>query len=347
MRAFFVTFIMAILLTTSPARAAETRNLGDWYASCDEYDNCVATSARLVYGNLPDQILSIARQAYADNWEVSLVIFSETTDAPNRIVFSIDGKSIQFEQGNEFAAYDKLNQYYILGQKAQTAFDSILAGDEAIISYSDQSGEQQVAISLKGISASLLWIDEQQDSVGSKRITGEEPKTGTLVTSREPDPLPDEMLDAHNASPECEPLDELVHGNDIVSFRLDAENSLYLIPCWAGAYNFGFVAWLKDNYEIKRLHFASYYEEQTGWTGTMFLVNPYFSEKYNILVDFYKGRGLGDCGTSGLWLWNKYSFRMLEYSAQPECGEYNEDEEIGVGSFPIIYRAPDYMSPDE
>jgi hypothetical protein len=108
---------------------------------------------------------------------------------------------------------------------------------------------------------------------------------------------------------------------------------LYLVPCYAGAYNFAWRFYIDRDgggtYEV--LYFADY-SERWGWTGTDVLYLPTFDEKTLELTSYYKGRGIGDCGTSGRWVWDEYLFRLVEYRAKDDC-----DGSGAPGEFPVAY----------
>jgi hypothetical protein len=52
------------------------------------------------------------------------------------------------------------------------------------------------------------------------------------------------------------------------------------------------------------------------------------------LSAFYKGRGFGDCGTDGQWVWRDYAFRLLRYAAQDTC------EGIRPEDWPVVFAYP-------
>ncbi len=332
-----ITFSFSSLSFAQPPVNASFK---DWKVNCDKFNVCSATTTfGSTYNGLADYIFSLRRNEFQEYWEISLIANKGEPYKSDFVKFSTDKKEIKFAAPQEFAAYGNLNHYYFLGEKAQILFDEILPADKMKISFA----ETEIEFSLSGLSASLLLIDEKQDRVGSAKTAGEAPNNEIIVTSREPDKFPDYLMQEHN-NPKfsgCDPLQELAHGPEISSFRLDATTTLFLVPCSAGAYNFSSVVYIKDAYETRMQVFASYWEGN-GWSGERQLVNPNFNEITNILGDFYKGRGLADCGTSGVWQWNKYSFKMLEYRSKAACdGKFENDE---IGKFPIVYQDPNYKS---
>ncbi len=352
MRQIFVTIISIIFIGQSffaLAQEAIKTSYKDWEVSCDIYNICTASTASIATKEgVKKDIFLLQRGEYQDYWEISIIANEAEPDQQAVALVSVDDTKLDFTAGQDFAAYGALNQYYFLGEKAQILLDSLKPASNLTVSFSDEAGENQNRkFSLSGLSAALLFIDERQNQLNIKYLAGERPRDKTLVTSREPEPFPDYLLTEHK-NPKiisCDAIDELAQGSNIESYRLDAANTLFLVPCTAGAYNFSYVAYIKDEYETKMQLFASYWEGN-GWSGTQYLINPYFDEETKIIGDFYKGRGIGDCGTTGVWQWNGYNFGLLEYRAKSECGGEVDDADE-VGNFPIIYQAKDYIPSSE
>ncbi len=330
-----------IFLQGAQLRADEVRNFKDWWVKCDENLYCMASTSIITDKTIGvDYRFSIARTPYAKDWEISLInhVFIPEENSPIDIL--IDNYKLQFFYGNDFAAYDRLNQYYFLGERAQILFNKIIPASELRIILADKEGQKyNLDFSLHGLSASLLFIDELQNRLGDERSAGSINEGRKIVIDRQPHKLEEDLLTLQIAANNCDPLEDLPHGGNIMSFRLDASSTLHLIPCWAGAYNFAYTAYKQDEYGIEQLLFASYSDE-TGWSGTKYLVNPHFNERYNRLSDFYKGRGIGDCGSLGLWQWEEYYFILLKYAYKANCdAEVNESE---IGNFPAIFVHSDY-----
>ena len=131
----------------------------------------------------------------------------------------------------------------------------------------------------------------------------------TLTTSawaqgkRPPTPtsLPTALLALHDRQSNCEPIANLVHGEDWEIHRLGDDEILFMVPCFARAYNFSHQLYTSREGAdyFTRLLFADY-SDSHGRTGTDQLVGAFFDPDTLTLSSFYKGRGLADCGTSGI-----------------------------------------------
>ena len=309
-----------------------------WDVGCGDDGHCVA-------GTMSDtgDVLRIGRHAQQSYWEVAVVIQSATADEWQDFVVAVDGQPETFSLRSEIGAYGAPTDFYLLGDKAQAVMDRLAPGSEVTVSYTTTDEEARaMAFPLGGLTAALLWIDERQGRLGSERVASA-PPFGLVPAGQEqvagvPD-IPHEVLELHESDPGCEPFAALANGRDFTVSALDAEHTLYLIPCWSAAYNFGWKAYVETaGGGVEPQYFADY-SDYSGWTGTPHLVNVYFDPGFKELGSFYKGRGVGDCGSSGTWKWTGYLFRMTEFRAKA-CGDGPVDENEDIGNFPVIFTAP-------
>lgn len=342
-------FIMWLLLAFLTAAPANAQNFGekreyfkDWLAACRP---TTGYCSAITYinpnpgnGAVADHWLRIGRHKDGAKWEIS---FTPITVAPNNsttFYFWIGEDSFWFTKGSGALAYGAINDIFLIGEDATKMLTAMLAGNKMTSSFDDMSGQRiDIDFSLSGLTASLLWIDDQQGRVGDPRIAGDLPIGLDLAEPKLPIPteLPAEILEKHAANENCDALSELVHGSDWQTHQVNNTTLLYMIPCTAGAYNFLYAFYTQSTeYDsISKLLFADYWDS-VGWTGTDLLVNPHFDPATRTLTSFYKGRGLGDCGTSGEWQWQEYGFKMISFHAKSECGGYADDMDL---EFPQIY----------
>lgn len=338
---YFLAAVLFLLLVGTAQAEAETRNFSDWQVSCDIYEDCTASTSPTVGSvrGLPaDYVLQIARGAYGTYWEISFIANLTQPMDSGEVAISVDQQTTILSAPDEFAAFGDLNSYYLYGDNVQAIMDQLAPGETISVNFTDVLGSSDSAtFSLAGLTAALLWIDERQQRLGSERVAKAPPGYKTQVTNRDPDPLPPALLTRHAANTECGPFDQLANGADIWSFRLNATYTLHMLPCWSAAYNFGWLAYVQDGEEVRQQYFA-YPPEEGGWAAEASLANVSYDEQTQTLSSFHKGRGLGDCGTQGLWKWNRYSFSLIEFNAKYQC-----DNEGFLGEFPLIYRAPSYQ----
>jgi hypothetical protein len=192
---------------------------------------------------------------------------------------------------------------------------------------------QHAKFSLAGLTASLVWIDEQQKRLGSERVASAPPyglsPTGGEQTQTPQVPIA--LLDRMAADPDCQPFENLANGRDIYTGKLDEGHTVYVLPCWSAAYNFGWKVFVGQLNSFDPVYFADF-DGTLGWVGTATLINVSYDDNNKELRSLSKGRGIGDCGSAGRWRWKDYAFQMVEFRAKDACDEQLDD-------WPIIYPA--------
>jgi hypothetical protein len=102
------------------------------------------------------------------------------------------------------------------------------------------------------------------------------------------------------------------------SFDLGDRKKLFLVSCWSAAYQAGSIAFVSDRAGQARLLTFQ------DWNGKRFAPNQSLSEadfdaKRKTLSSYYKGRGIGDCGSMGEWTWTGTDFKLSKYFYKGKC----------------------------
>lgn len=344
MRLFAALCLLAASAGVFPALAQEhgetRRYFTDWLAACRADGYCSATAYENPNpgnGTVADYILRVGRHAEGIYWEISLATVATMGDAGQPFDVAVDGEGEIFQGPEEVAAYGSINDFFLLGAKAQAVMDRLAPGAEIIVAFTDTDGNwQQAVFSLAGLTASLIWIDEMQGRLGSERVAeappvGLDPAGGTPVSPG----ISAALLAQHEADTECQPQADLVNGADVESGMVAEGKPIYFLPCWGGAYNFGWKAYVEVFEGEFALQAIPEFSPERGWTATTHLVNYGWDPASQSITTFNKGRGLGDCGTSGEWRWDEFSFRLIEFRSKAECDEGDP------GDFPVVYSLED------
>lgn len=319
----FFTLILALAAAITPAAAAEQRTFKDWQVLCRDDGYCTATSTVTGQPQAADAsyAMHIGRPAQQTYWEMSFTATPTVPDEWGDFVFAVDEKPTTFSGRNEIGAYGSPDQLFLLGDKAQTLMDALMPGRTLSVSFADTKGDAyKAAFSLSGLTAALLWIDEKQHRIGSERVASAAPYGLTPAGSEQqttPE-VPADLLDLRNADRECRPLEEIANSRDFVVAELGEGYTLYVLPCDSAAYNFASEVYVYDGAEYRRQYFADY-AASTGWTGAPILFSADYDKEAKTLTSFYKGRGIGDCGTQGSWVWTGSLFEMTEYRSKEDC----------------------------
>lgn len=350
-----LTLSLFLSLGLTAAKSDITRQFKDWHASCDDTGNCKGVTTDISRANTGVTYrLEIARQHGREAfWTLSFIIQNGQPKTGEPFHISVDFKEpVELKPDEGYQSGAQPDTFNIISvNQANTLMKLFARGNETFFNYLNSRGQETAArFSLKGLSASLLWIDDQQKRLNSPRSTGDMKiastpgktnSTNTFTSGNTavlaPVKIPSAIGKLHFADGECLPIEK----TPLASFGfetalVDKNQKLYLIPCFTGAYNIIYRVYLSsviDNHPTQ-LFFASY-SDTLGWTGTPDLINITYDAETKSLSSFYKGRGLGDCGSTVLYRWEQYSFKMVEYRYWDKCDGTRQPQD-----WPVIYPTP-------
>ncbi len=350
MQRLFQRLALAALLASGLAGAASAesqKTFKDWSASCPDETRCNAVTVIATPGAASaDYVLHFDRAAGINApWTLGVAMSVHLMDRARPIEIRIDDNApITLRAGTGYGPYGAVNDFYLTDPRmASVIADQMTAGMAMRISYIDVTGSPvDLDFSLSGLSASLLWIDERQDRVGDKRRVAAPAHLGPAPHVAATDiaaagGMPPQVLDLHRTRSDCEDPHSTTLGQiEPLIAPLSGTAILYAIPCTAHAYNITYRLYVVESGEIggtETLYFADY-SDTHGWIGTDLLFNVSFDGATKTLTAFYKGRGLGDCGTSGTWQWKGHAFALKEYRAWSRC-----DGSHGPGDWPRVFPA--------
>jgi hypothetical protein len=194
-------------------------------------------------------------------------------------------------------------------------------------------------ISLDGAVAALLWIDDQQQRVGTTtammkrgdkavslipaqpkapKITAAPPLQG--AASKIQPPKSDLATTEKKAVLMCGADD---NGKLQSISALSTNDFLYEVSCplASGAYNLGYMYSVASAGQPENIHLATFIsppnQKINDTHGMRF--NGSFDNTTMKLNAIYYGRGVGDCGEQQTWLWNGKSFNLSEIKRMPSC----------------------------
>ncbi len=132
--------------------------------------------------------------------------------------------------------------------------------------------------------------------------------------------LPKTLVEDAFKKAECEvELDEAIKDLETTG-ELSSGLHLVEVPCWRAAYNFGSILFALDPAAPERARLLNFQRpEKNKLTSTYQLSSPGYDEKTRRLNSFHKGRGVGDCGSSGEWRWNGRDFELKRYWNKDKC----------------------------
>jgi hypothetical protein len=194
----------------------------------------------------------------------------------------------------------------------------------------DAAGKPVSRVSLRGASAALLYMDDRQRRIGTETaLVRHGPKPAGAVPPPPALPVVRQAATSGAAEPRLDrarlikavadtSCDRAAKPEDVLVARLDAANTLVLVPDWcgSGAYNFASIALIADNRGRTR---PAQFETPPGIGEGDALVNADWADETGRLSTYAKGRGIGDCGTAQGFVWDGARFRLVELSTMGEC----------------------------
>ncbi|UZW55273.1 DUF1176 domain-containing protein [Sphingobium sp. JS3065] len=327
-----LTAVLWAVMTMAPAIAQAPKpgsleSYKDWTIGCDNRNRCEAVSLLPDGGDWPDQpvMLGIRRDAGAtadpEIWVSRDAKGQETLD------FLIDGRKVA-----SAASVD--GEASVRGPQASALAIAMAKGGGMEIRA---GGKRIDRPSLAGSAAALRYMDAKQGRAGTMAaLVATGPlarsavrpapavpviKRATIPGGAQPPALWREELTALGTLTGC--ADEMKDASSPPDLhRLTKTETLVLVPCGAGAYNFTSVPLIATGIAGRRTFRFASFDYQPGWSEDAthpMLVNAGWAAETSTLQSYAKGRGLGDCGGSESYVWDGTRFRLVEASAMGEC----------------------------
>lgn len=312
--------------TAQGPRPGALETYRDWTIGCDNRNRCEAVSLLPDGVDWPDApvMLGISRAAGADAG--AQVWISRDARGRSDLNIFIDNRKIATATGIDGEAS-------IEGPQAAALAIAMARGGAMEI----RAGQKIIARpSLAGSAAALRYMDARQGRAGTvTALIASGPLGASAVRAapapvtvkRAPVPLAPslaalrrEELAALGKFTGC--ADEMKGAQPPGQYRLSKTETLILVPCGAGAYNFTSVPVIATGIAGHRVYRLATFDYQPGWSEDPrhpMLVNAGFTPEKSRLDSFAKGRGLGDCGGSEAYVWDGARFRLTEASAMGEC----------------------------
>ena len=340
-------------LATNPA-SAQMKEFRDWLAACDNLRTCTAYGFDADMGGYA--YVRLTRDGGADApLRVTIAVnvqeggkFKVSFDDP-----ALGGLPAEATAG-ESSPDDDLKRLVIADPQAvETLLASLRKANKLIVTRIDAPGATAsdpatTEISLTGVVAALLWMDDQQKRVGTVTALasrGNKPAAAVpalpaapVVTAAKipPGPKPDKAPAAviAKARAVCEDK-KIAEAEDAT--RLGADQVMYWFPCAdkSGAYNFFYALLIAERGKpVREVAFKLPRElAANGDNGVTPNMNPGFDESTQTLSLFNKGRGIADCGESSDWVWDGREFRLLGAKSMPTC------KGVAPNDWAVLYRA--------
>ena len=327
------------------------RTFRDVTVACDNIRRCAAIG---VTDGAPGLVLSLTRDAGADGAQ-SLLLSAPWAD--------VDASSLRLD-GVAAPAIAALPWQPDEGENAALRIEDPAAIARFIDLVRDGTrlgDDQDRSVSLSGLNAALLYIDEHQqrlDTPGAWARRGERdsaaiPAAPALPVLARATSAPPPLSDADAArltrsvrdtqaaalrTHECNAAGgDFDVSREDAAYPLDAGHALVFISCYSGAYQGSSLVFraARDGSDVTRLTLpAPKLSDDSVNPSEDFdlLVSPGLDAANGTLAQFAKGRGIGDCGYEATWQFDGRAFQLSHYAEMQTCGGLNAD------AWPVLWR---------
>lgn len=234
---------------------------------------------------------------------LAFFLFTSRPLHDGEVVVAVDGREIARLSVAAFEEEAHSGKWVASGVAARTLMAEMRNGSNASVKVASAPAQ---AFSLAGLVASARFVDEVQGRVGARdaletRGSGESPPARIRDVTAIAD-IPDRFRHDFEAPDGiCSFYQETRFGYmGGFAATLDEGYSLYALPCAeGGAYNQPFAFYADNGNAAYRLSLPSMTDdgpsaEQVAW-------NIDWDQAGRVLTAFFKGRGVGDCGSYDRW----------------------------------------------
>ena len=345
---FFFALTTSLITYTALAQTTDTyhpvyRQFKDWVVGCTNTGSCTVQSAKDPFQETDDLEANkfemiIEREAGAKG-RLKITLLSTDEEKQQYTTLSADGKPVRADKkywSKSDIEWQSKDTSYILA-----LIDAIK--DSKHLQWSENY-KKNAAISLNGLTASLLFVDEQQKRLNTptafiRRGNQSEssiPAASPIPILKQPKdklaPLTQKQTEQLVRSvrkaqvrllkeEECVPEEESFDAVD----RISQTEALVRIGCWKGAYNYSSLIFrtpISAPEKLKRLALPlpNAFDKKAGKGNIVdVFTNADFDSKDRTLSMYAKGRGLGDCGESASWQFDGKQFNLVSWHYMGTC----------------------------
>lgn len=344
---------LPLLIAAAAAPAQSYKAVKRWVAGCDNTRHCAAV------GFAPEDAEGMAMLHFERGpgagdavTRITLRVDHPVSRENYWILQADDAELLQFTDAHLVSSDSgEGNDVVITDADEIAAMFGAMRGADTLTLVGD--GGPVGTFSLSGASAIVLWIDEQQQRLGTTTAfvrKGDKPASsvpaapaaervtavagGTAVDEVEAARLGKLVRETLEADM-CESAADDERLTD-AAWEMPDGRMLVQLTCYAGAYNYGSSwFWLAQGAQPQMIAFPVPAEDGSGnMTVTGDLVNASFDPATGLLAMFSKGRGIGDCGARGIWAFDGQHFALVEYALMGDCQGVTPD------FWPVLWRSP-------
>lgn len=293
---------IALAVASLPAAASVYEQFRDISVSCS---NALTCSIDLVGSGGALSWAGLVRSMGPDQ-PLGLYLYHDELAPTATVSLRVDGAPAGSLTGSDFVAGSPAGRLIHSGADVLDLLAVLRNGNVLEISI---DGGTATRFSLSGLVASLIFVDEQQGRLGARdalerKGDGESPRASVVEITRIAD-IPEAIRPDFQGDGECAFFDEdrFSYGRGFAA-RLSEAYTLYALPCAeGGAYNQPYVFSMRSQYGssvgFRAVSLPTMTEDGPSTVGEAWNIDWNAAER--TMTAFFKGRGVGDCGSWDRW----------------------------------------------
>ena len=309
------------------AEAGPSKEIRDSWVYCSNGLTCELglkqkIEGQKIYG------MAFSRKAGPDTPIRIILRTAEPIPTGSDILFLADDAEAALIKVEDFDLVADFNEYTAKDVHRGRALLSLLRDSSSLTIKVGGSEAFTSSFSLAGTAGAMLFLDEAQGRIGTVDAIekmGEKPSPeisvqditdiADLPAAIRPD------FESPDANCGFSDMNRFKTGQGFVA-KLDENAELYALPCAeGGAYNQPYTFYTKQGDFIEPMHLAIMTEDGPSTTSSAY--NILWDQNKKTLSAFYKGRGIGDCGSLDTWTMRSIdgdtSFVLKESRVKDDC----------------------------
>lgn len=338
--------LLWLLAATASSSAGDGayKEFKNWQVMCGQTQSC---SMRQSISDNPISQFELRRSGTPEAPVVLVVSPRESAltegDAPASVTLTVDDSDAIVLEGqavkiDSLAGTISLSADFIGGG----FIDQLKNGTTVKVKIERGEAKAEGEVGLAGAAASLLFIDEFQKRNGhTDAMTAKGDKTpnpalpvSDILTFAD---FPEKMRGYFKEGAICADTEETLFDGNALAHKIDENTTIYVTPCgMGGAYNLPFAVFVDSFDMVTQMAFPVM---QDGAPSAMAVgYNVGYDYETRSLSGFFKGRGIGDCGTYSQWKLAENAngpALTLEEETFRDCPEqFDENGIIDPGTWP-------------
>nr|WP_154324679.1 DUF1176 domain-containing protein [Pantoea sp. 201603H] len=338
-------FFLPFLFVASVKAAPLQKTFNGWQVTCDNLNFCVARS---VPGN-KGLVMTISRHAGVSDRPLLRIDYGNGYTGELHGGKLKDNLLIDQLRLKPDLKHWEVEPHHLVTSHA-ISIDEFL-GQILDADTIQLTGQPQATISLHGLKAALLLIDDLQGRVNGMsawikrgdRVAYDVPPEPALPHMQAfdfvPEPLTREesrgLIDFGTWRVNTNECSLSPMRREVSVAPLTDDKALLLVSCEMGAYNvidLAFAVTRTQPYTARGITLNLPFTPPNGNGKHLELINAEYDATTSQLLTFSKGRGIGDCGNASRWQFDGEEFVLAEYAEEGTCDAWH-----GSSDWPTLW----------